>query len=400
MILGENYLLVINAGSSSIKFAVYQIASNNQLIEDCRGHLEGIGSTPAFKAMRPNGDLLANQILAHGSYLTHKAGLEIVVSWLMEYLRKGRLLATGHRVVHGGVNYAAPVLINTEVLSDLEKLIPLAPLHQPHNLASIRALQGLLPGLPQVACFDTAFHQSQPEIAQYTGLPKRFFEVGIRRYGFHGLSFEYVASVLSSFSDELVNARVIIAHLGNGASLCAVRNGCSIATTMGFSPLDGLLMGTRCGSLDPGIMLYLLRNEGLQVDELENLLYHESGLFGVSGISSDIRPLLASNELAAKIAIELFVYRIGREIGSMAAALGGLDALVFTGGIGENSSAIRALVCQQAAWLGIEISQELNAFSSSIISTQSSEVSVLVIPTNENLMIAQQAWQLLKNNST
>lgn len=393
----NNYLLVINAGSSSIKFAVYQCGDNDRLIEDCRGHIEGICNTPAFKVMHPNGELLADNYLANGNELDHKAALEIAVSWLMKYLGNGKLLATGHRVVHGGVNYALPVLVNAEVMAYLAKLIPLAPLHQPHNLAAIHALQEMMPGLPQVACFDTAFHQNQPEIAQYTGLPRRFFEQGIRRYGFHGLSFEYIASVLPDINPALDKARVIVAHLGNGASLCAMRNRRSIATTMGFSPLDGLLMGTRCGSLDPGIILYLMRNDGMTADQLEHLLYYESGLLGISGISGDMRTLLMSEDAKAKQAIDLFVYRISREIGSLTAVLGGLDALIFTGGIGENSEEIRERVCQQAAWLGLSIDQQANRAALTKISDQSSKVSVFVIPANENITIVRHTWELLVN---
>jgi acetate kinase len=392
------YLLVINAGSSSIKFAVYQCGDNDndRLIEDCSGHIEGIGNTPAFKVMHPNGELLADNDLANDSKLNHKAALETILSWLMKYLGNGKLLAAGHRVVHGGVNYTSPVLVNAEVLADLTKLTPLAPLHQPHNLAAIHALQEIMPELPQVACFDTAFHQNQPEIAQYTGLPRRFFEQGIRRYGFHGLSFEYIASVLPNINPMLAQARVIVAHLGNGASLCGVQNGRSIATTMGFSPLDGLLMGTRSGSLDPGIILYLMRNDGMTANQLEHLLYYESGLLGISGISGDMRTLMASEAETAKQAIDLFVYRIGREIGSLTAVLGGLDALIFTGGIGENSTEIREMICRQAIWLGLSIDHQANRVSLTKISNQSSKVSVFVIPANENITIVRHTRQLLE----
>ena len=271
---------------------------------------------------------------------------------------------------------------------ELENLVPLAPLHQPHNLATIRALLETMPSLPQVACFDTAFHRTQPPVAQRFAIPRRFADEGIRHYGFHGLSYEYIASVLPILEPTLADARIIVAHLGSGASLCALDKGRSIATTMGFSPLDGLVMGTRCGSIDPGVLLYLMDRHNMDARALEQLLYHQSGLLGVSGISNDMRTLLASDDPRAQEAIELFVYRVGREIGSLAAALGGLDALVFTGGIGEHSAVIRAKVCRQAAWLGLELDESANETGVSCISTLSSTVSAWVVPTDENLMIA------------
>ena len=266
----------------------------------------------------------------------------------------------GHRVVHGGQHYSAPVLIDATVLAELETLVPLAPLHQPHNLATIRVLLETMPSLPQVACFDTAFHRTQPDVAQRFAIPRRFADEGVRHYGFHGLSYEYIASVLPTLEPALADARIIVAHLGSGASLCALHKGRSIATTMGFSPLDGLVMGTRCGNIDPGVLLYLMDRHNMDARALEQLLYHQSGLLGVSGISNDMRTLLASDDPHAQEAIELFVYRVGREIGSLAAALGGLDALVFTGGIGEHSAVIRAKVCHQAAWLGLELDDSAN----------------------------------------
>jgi acetate kinase len=298
------------------------------------------------------------------------------------------LLAVGHRVVHGGQLFSAPVLINATVLAELETFVPLAPLHQPHNLATIRALFETMPSLPQVACFDTAFHRTQPEVAQRFALPRRFADAGVRRYGFHGLSYEYIASVLPTIDPTLADARIIVAHLGSGASLCAIQNGRSIATTMGFSPLDGLVMGTRCGNLDPGVLLYLIDHYNMNAQALEQLLYYQSGLLGVSGISNDMRTLLDSDDPLAKEAIDLFVYRAGREIGSLAAALGGLDALIFTGGIGEHSAVIRAQVCHQAAWLGLQLDDSANETDASRISTLNSKVSAWIVATNENLMIA------------
>jgi acetate kinase len=317
---------------------------------------------------------------------------------LKDYFAEGTLLAAGHRVVHGGPHYAAPVVINTKVLTDLENLVPLAPLHQPHNLVTIRTLMETVPTLPQVACFDTAFHRTQPEVVQRLAIPRRFADKGVRRYGFHGLSYEYIASVLPSLHPTLSDARVIVAHLGSGASLCALQKERSIATTMGFSPLDGLVMGTRCGTIDPGVLLYMMDHHHMDARALETLLYHQSGLLGISGISSDMRTLLASKEAHAHEAIELFVYRIGREIGSLAAALGGLDALVFTGGIGEHSAVIRAKVCQHAAWLGLEIDLLDNESGATRISTVASKISAWIVPTDENMMIARHTQQLIGIN--
>jgi acetate kinase len=386
----NNYLLVINAGSSSIKFAVYQRdGASNQLVADATGQIEGIGNQPKLSLKDSHAADLVGHSLAVDEVHDHASAISIIFSWSKDYLTDGSLLAVGHRVVHGGQYYSAPVLIDANVLKDLEALIPLAPLHQPHSLAAIRAFQNILPGLPQVACFDTAFHHTQPDVAQRFALPRHFFDEGVRHYGFHGLSYEYIASVLPMLDPRLTEARIIVAHLGNGASLCAIHNGRSIATTMGFSPLDGLVMGTRCGSIDPGVLLYLMARHGMDANTLEQLLYHESGLLGVSGISSDMRMLLATDDPSAKEAIELFVYRIGREIGSLAAALGGLDALVFTAGIGEHSAVIRAKVCHQVKWLGLELDESANETGSKRISSSNSKISAWIVPTDENLMIAQ-----------
>lgn len=384
----NNILLVINAGSSSIKFALYQ-QQKDQLVADASGQVEGIGTQPHFTAKHPQGEVLPLPELAVNQIHDHKGAITLILAWLKAYLTDGTLLAVGHRVVHGGQHYSAPVLINAKVLAELETLIPLAPLHQPHNLTAIRILLETLPIVPQVACFDTAFHHTQPAVAQRIALSQRFSDAGIRRYGFHGLSYEYIASVLPTLDPKLANARVVVAHLGNGASLCALKEGRSIATTMGFSPLDGLVMGTRCGSIDPGVLLYLMDHHDMDVRALEQLLYHESGLLGVSGISSDMRTLLASDDSHATEAIELFVYRIEREIGSLAAALGGLDALVFTGGIGEHATIIRSKVCQQATWLGLALDEVANQAAAKRISTSASKVSAWVVPTDENLMIAR-----------
>lgn len=385
----NKYLLVINAGSSSIKFTVYQkVVSTGQLVTDAAGQIDGIGSQPGFTVRSAEGVLLIERMLSDDETHNHTEAINIILSWLWEYFGNGTLLAVGHRVVHGGQTYSAPVLIDATVLAKLETLIPLAPLHQPHNLATIRVLLESMPSLPQVACFDTAFHCTQPDVAQRFAIPRRFTHEGIRHYGFHGLSYEYIASILPTLEPTLAGARIIIAHLGSGASLCALHKGRSIATTMGFSPLDGLIMGTRCGNIDPGVLIYLMDCHNMDARALEQLLYYESGLLGVSGISNDMRTLLASDDPRAQEAIELFVYRAGREIGSLASALGGLDAVIFTGGIGEHSVAIRAKVCRQAAWLGLELDDSANAATATRISKPDSRLSAWIVPTDENLMIA------------
>ena len=385
----NNYLLVINAGSSSIKFAIYQQdASSTHLSADAAGQIEGIGSQPVFSVKRANGAMLVERTFSVDETRDHTEAINIILSWLWAYFAGGTLLAVGHRVVHGGQYYSAPVLVDAAVLAELETLVPLAPLHQPHNLKAIRVLLESRPSLPQVACFDTAFHRTQPDVAQRFAIPRHFADEGVRHYGFHGLSYEYIASVLPTFEPILADARIIVAHLGSGASLCAIQNGRSIATTMGFSPLDGLVMGTRCGNIDPGVLLYLMDCHNMDARALEQLLYYQSGLLGVSGISNDMRTLLASDDPHSQEAIELFVYRIGREIGSLVAALGGLDALVFTGGIGEHSAVIRAKVCHQAAWLGLELNGSANEAVAIRISTLNSKLSVWIVPTDENLIIA------------
>ena len=390
----NKYLLVINAGSSSIKFAVYQKDSASApLVADAAGQLDGIGSQPGFTVKGAQGQVLADCKFSADDVHNHSGAILIIRSWLLEYIRGGTLLAAGHRVVHGGQHYSAPVLIDTKVLMELEDLIPLAPLHQPHNLAAMRALLEIMPTLPQVACFDTAFHRTQPDVAQRYAIPRRFTDAGVRRYGFHGLSYEYIVSILPELDAALATARIIVAHLGNGASLCAIQSGRSIATTMGFSPLDGLVMGTRCGSIDPGVLLYLMDHYNMDAQAIEQLLYYQSGLLGVSGISSDMRTLLASDDPQAKEAIDLFVYRVGREIGSLTAALGGLDALIFTGGIGEHAAEIRAKICRQVKWLGLELDDSANDAQAVGISTDSSKLSAWVVNADENLMIAQHTLQ-------
>jgi acetate kinase len=389
-------ILVLNAGSSSIKFSLFpgdERPVRRDLI--CDGECEGIGHQVHFIAKDGKGAALIDEHMPEGE--THEDALAAILRWLERTFPRHPLIAAGHRVVHGGSLYAGPVRIDETVIAELRRLIPLAPLHQPHHLAAIAALSKLHPSLPQIACFDTSFHHTQPEVASVFALPRALTEVGVRRYGFHGLSYEYIASVLPEIvGPEAAEARVVVAHLGNGASMCAMLNRKSIATTMGFTALDGLPMGRRCGNLDPGVVLYLMEEKGMTVQAIGDLLYHASGLLGVSGISNDMRTLLASPDSHAKQAVDLFVYRICRELGSLAAALGGLDALVFTAGIGEHATEIRRRVCEQAAWLGFEIDEAANAKGGPTITKAGGKASAWVIPTDEDLMIARHTWALLQ----
>lgn len=381
-------ILVLNAGSSSLKFSVFldraQVAPQLAL----HGQIEGIVTRPRFCARDAGGAVVAESELSAATQLGHQGAADYLLDWLYDRLGAQHLAAAGHRVVHGGLELSAPVRVSAAVLDALERLVPLAPLHQPHNLAAIRAVAARAPKLAQVACFDTAFHTTQKPLAQAFALPRELTQAGIRRYGFHGLSYEYIARTLPSIDMRAASGRSVVAHLGNGASMCALAAGKSVASTMGFTALDGLPMGTRCGAIDPGVLLYLLDHNGMDVRGLEKLLYHESGLLGVSGVSSDMRALLASGDRCAAEAVDLFVYRIARELGSLAAALGGLDALVFTAGIGENAPAIRSRVCQAAAWLGIDLDEKANANGGPCISRAGSRTSAWVLPTNEELMIA------------
>jgi len=385
-------ILVLNAGSSSIKFSLFLAAAGDALELLLRGQISGLGGAASFEASDAQSQPMGSRRWPASESLDHAKALAYLLEFLREPTQQHALSAVGHRVVHGGLSFAAPVYVTEAILSQLEALVPLAPLHQPHNLAPIRILSERMPTVAQIACFDTAFHRHQPELAQRYALPREITDAGIRAYGFHGLSYEYVAAALPETAPEAAKGRVAVLHLGNGASMCALLGGRSIATTMGFTALDGLPMGTRCGSLDPGVLLYLLQKHGMSVSELEQMLYRRSGLLGVSGLASDMRELLEADTPGAKLAVELFVYRIGRELGSLAAALGGLDALVFTAGIGENSAPIRARVCAAAAWLGVELDAEANAANQSNarrISTAASATSAWVIPTNEELMIAR-----------
>jgi acetate kinase len=385
-------LLVLNAGSSSLKFSVFSSGEPPRLL--LRGQIDGLLTQPQFLA-RTATKLVGAKTWKRGTRLGHRGAIEFLLDWGREALGDHRLIAVGHRVVHGGTRYDKPVVIDAAIVDDLEALCPLAPLHQPHNVAAIRAVTRAAPDLTQVACFDTAFHLTQPLVAQTFALPRRYSEEGVRRYGFHGLSYEYVAWLLSSGRFPAAARRTIVAHLGNGASMCAIDRGRSVATTMGFSTLDGLVMGTRCGSIDPGVLLYLMEHNGMTREQLQRLLYEESGLLGVSGISSDMRELLASAHPHAAEAVDLFVYRIRREMGSLTAALGGLDALLFTGGIGERAPSIRLRICREAAWLGVRLDQEANTRGGPCISRGGSGVSVWVIPTNEELMIALHTRRLV-----
>jgi len=390
----QDVVAVLNAGSSSLKFSLYRRAAEGLALVT-RGQAEGLFTSPKFVAKDADGKSIAEKNWSAGTQLGHAGALDHLIGFLRERFADHRLVAVGHRVVHGGPSFAKPVRLDATVVTALEKYVPLAPLHQPHNLAPIRAILERTPDLPQVACFDTAFHRGQPAVAQAFALPKSITERGVLRYGFHGISYEYIASVLADYDPKAAAGKTIVLHLGNGASMCAVAAGRSVASTMGFTAVDGLPMGTRSGNLDPGVILYLLDELGMDARAIEKLLYQQSGLLGVSGTSSDMRKLQESDDPDAKAAIDLFVYRVGRELGSLAAALGGLDAIVFTAGIGENSASLRERVCRDAAWLGVALDVGANARGGPRISTASSRVSAWVVPTNEELMIARHTLELL-----
>jgi acetate kinase len=391
-------ILVLNAGSSSIKFSLFEghvRPSAKRLI--CDGEFDGIGHRGHFVAKDHAGTALADRDMQEAA--SHEDALATLLKWVDRQFPNNHLIAAGHRVVHGGSIYTEPVRIDASVVDELHRLIPLAPLHQPHNLAAIAAVAKLHPALPQVACFDTAFHHTEPAIATAFALPRAITAQGVRRYGFHGLSYEYIAGVLPDVLGQVAaDGRVVVAHLGAGASMCAMHRRRSVATTMGFTPLDGLVMASRCGDLDPGVILYLMQEKGMTAQAVTDLLYHSSGLLGVSGISDDMRTLLVSDDPQAGEAVDLFAYRVGRELGSLAASLGGLDALVFTAGIGEHAPEIRRRVCAQAAWLGIELDDAANATGRGRITTSGSRTSAWVIPTNEDLMIARHTRRLTEGD--
>ena len=384
-------ILVLNAGSSSIKFALYEAVG---LAAVCSGEVEGIGHSVRLVLTGAADVGLEGRIGKAPLAGTHDA----ITAWLLQALPQGYpdidIVAAGHRVVHGGLAYADPVLVDPTVVAALERLIPLAPNHQPHNLAPIIAISRHWPDMPQVACFDTAFHRTQPRIAQLFALPRHLTEEGILRYGFHGLSYEYISGILPEMAGPRAKGRVIVAHLGHGASLCALKAGRSVATTMGFTALDGLVMGTRCGELDPGVILHLLQEKNMSAPEVADLLNNQSGLLGVSAISDDVRDLEKSTDPRAKEALDLFAYRATRAIGSLAAALGGLDALVFTAGIGAHSATVRETICDRLGWLGISLDQPANARHGPRISIEGSSVEVFAIPTNEEIVIARAARKL------
>ena len=397
----KDAILVLNAGSSSIKFAVFDGTDVSACVRLCAGSVDGIGDagarfiSMAFDAGRGMTDDTTEREVEAGS---HAAALHIILGWLETETAGLQYVAAGHRVVHGGTSFYEPACLDATVLARLKALIPLAPLHQPYALQAIEALQAQRPQLLQVACFDTAFHATRSPREQRFALPRALTEQGIRRYGFHGLSYEYIAGILPAHLAEAADSKVVIAHLGHGVSLCAVENLQSVATTMSFTPLDGLPMGTRCGAIDPAIVLYLLE-QGMTGNDIADLLYHRSGLLGMSGISSDMRTLLASTDPDAVGAVDYFCYRISRELGSLAAALGGLDAVVFTGGIGEHAAAVRASICQSASWLGLEVDALANQAHALQISTPGSGVSVWVIPTDEEQVIARHTADLLASQA-
>ena len=390
----DDYALVLNAGSSSLKFSVLRHAEGERWRLDSRGQIAGIGTAARISAEDGNGGILIEKNL--GPKVANGAdALDALAAWTRSQYGGARVLGVGHRVVHGGARFHGPTIVTPEVLAELHQLTPLAPLHQSYNLAAIEAVAERLPGVPQVACFDTSFHRGQPAVAELIPLPCEIRSQGVQRYGFHGLSYEYVASVLPTVAPEIAGGRVIVAHLGSGASLCALKNGKSVDSSLGFTALDGLCMGTRPGALDPGVVLYLFQTLGLSAEEVESILYRRSGLLGISGISSDMRELLRSTEPGARLAVDYFVYRAAREIGALAAVLGGIDGLVFTAGIGENSPEIRERICARCAWLGVEPDPEANRAGGPRISARDSKASAWVIPTNEELVIARQTGVLL-----
>ena len=391
----SEYALVLNAGSSSLKFCVYARGDDAWRLES-RGQIQGIGTKPALSAKDASGNVLHDALLDKGTVHDGRTALDALAEWLRSRYSGAQVVGVGHRVVHGGRHFTGPVVVTPEILAELRKLIPLAPLHQPYNLAAIEAVYERLPGVPQVACFDTSFHRGQPAVAEVVPLPHEIRERGVQRYGFHGLSYEYIASVLPRVAPEIASGRVVVAHLGSGASLCAMRDRKSIDSTLGFTALEGLCMGTRPGSLDPGIVLYLFQDLGLTPKQVETMLYKQSGLIALSGISSDMRDLLReSTKPAAKLAIDYFVYRAVKEIGALSAALGGIDGLVFTAGIGENSAEVRLRIVEGCRWLGVELDADANRANQTRISISGSRVSAWVIPTNEELIIARHMGQLL-----
>jgi acetate kinase len=391
----DAYALVLNAGSSSLKFSVFQPPQGARWQVEARGQVEGIGTSPRLTVHDATGQKLVDEKL-DSSVRDGRAAMDVLGGWLRSKYQGGRIVGVGHRVVHGGARFSGPTVVTREILAELHELTPLAPLHQPHNLAPIEAIFDRMPEVPQVACFDTGFHRGHAAVASLVPLPRDVCKGGVERYGFHGISYEYISSILPQVAPEIADGRVIVAHLGSGASLCALKNRKSIDTTMSFTAMDGLCMGTRPGALDPGVVLYLFQKLALSVKEVEEILYKKSGLLGISGISNDMRDLLGRSEPEARLAVDYFVYRAAKEIGALAAVLSGIDALVFTAGIGENSVEIRRRISEASAWLGIELDEKANTAKGPRISKPQSKVSVWVIPTNEELMIARHTGSLLR----
>lgn len=387
-------ILALNAGSSSLKFALYERREGLPLL--VKGSVASLNANPRLR-LSGRGEPARQRGLGAGS-LDIGSAVEIVADEIRSVVDISRLEAVGHRIVHGGRTFTSPAFLDDDVVEQLRGLIPLAPIHQPQNLEIVDRAKNLFPGAAQVGCFDTAFHAARPAVARAYALPRELSESGIRSYGFHGVSYAYISSELRESYGPPAGGKVIVAHLGSGASLCAMLDGKSVATTMGFSPLDGLVMSTRCGALDPGVVLYLLQERGMRVEELAKLLYHQSGLLGISGITGDMQRLLESDSPEAREAVDAFVYRAGREIGSLAAALGGLDTLVFTAGIGENSPAIRGLIGAAANWLGVEVDPNFNLRGENSISTPASKVRVLVFPTDEEVEVAREVVRLLEGD--
>lgn len=390
----EQHVLVLNAGSSSLKFGMYQRSDKTSLVLVAQGQVEGIGTRPRLSAKSGVGETLVDQEL-DAAVGDATDALDQLAEWLSSNFDRETLVAVGHRVVHGGQQFDRPTRVTRDIVQQLEALSPLAPLHQPFNLAAIDAVFARLPGLPQVACFDTAFHHGHSAVAELIPLPEELRATGLQRYGFHGLSYEYIASVLPDVAPEIAEGRVLVAHLGSGASICAMNNGRSVDSSLGFTALDGLCMGSRPGGIDPGVVLYLFQQLGMSTSEVEDVLYRKSGLLGISGISNDMRALIDNDEPAAQLAVDYFVYRAAKEIGALTAVLGGLDGLVFTAGIGENDAEIRRRICEACYWLGVRLDDDANSVHGPRISARDSGVSAWVIPTDEELMIARHTVDLL-----
>ena len=387
-------ILVVNAGSSSVKFQVFAVGGEGRLARQLKGQIDGIGSCPRLRATNAAGETLADRLFPIERVADVPAALQVAGDWLRDE-RRITPSAVGHRVVHGGPDHDRPVLVDHGMVARLERYCPLAPLHQPHNLAPIRTLLTNLPDLPQVACFDTAFHRAHDDLADHYAIPLRLHEEGVRRYGFHGLSYEYIAKTLPEVAPDIADGRVIVAHLGSGASMCALRRRRSVESTMGFTALDGLPMGTRPGQIDPGVLLYLIGEKGMDAAAVQDLLYRESGLKGLSGISNDMRELQTSRDPKAQFAVDYFVYRAALNAGMLAAALEGVDGFVFTAGIGENSDSIRARIADRLGWLGIALDGAANTRHAQLISRPGT-TPVHVVPTDEELMIAQHTLSLLR----